>query len=57
VSYDLSYYTRRLREEREAAAAAPCERTRVLHDELAQLYAKMLRVLETAPQEGSPDTV
>lgn len=57
MSDDLNYYRRRLDEELQAAAVATCERTRVLHEELARLYAKMLDALERSPQEGSPKAV
>lgn len=48
---DLGYYERRLEQERRAAAAASSDYTRRVHEELADLYAKMLKVLGSAAND------
>lgn len=45
MAEDVGYYERRLEQERAAAAAAMSEDVRLLHEELADLYAKMLGIL------------
>ncbi|HEV2596669.1 MAG TPA: hypothetical protein VGU01_15875 [Sphingomicrobium sp.] len=51
MSDDLSYYARRLEQERRAAAASECRHTRRVHEEMAELYAKMLQVLASAADD------
>jgi hypothetical protein len=53
VSDDVGYYQRRLQEERQAAATARSERTRLFHQEMAELYAKMLNALHTSTDNAS----
>ena len=48
---DIGYYERRLEQERAAAAAAQTEETRHLHDELAELYRKMLVLLKQSADD------
>ena len=48
VAENLGYYERRLQQERAAAAAAASEDTRQVHEELAELYGKMLVILKQA---------
>ncbi|MFL6762848.1 MAG: hypothetical protein ACJ8FN_11630 [Sphingomicrobium sp.] len=51
MAEDLGYYERRFRQERQAAAAAENERARRMHEEMAELYAKMVRVLGSAAND------
>jgi hypothetical protein len=51
MSENRGYYERRLQQERQAAAAAPCDYTRRVHEEMAELYAKMLQVLDSAAND------
>jgi hypothetical protein len=48
---DAGYYQRRMQQERAAAAAAPCAHTRRVHEEMADLYEKMLQVLGSAAND------
>lgn len=43
---DVGYYERRLEQERAAAAVATSDDVRLLHEELAVLYSKMLGILK-----------
>lgn len=45
MAEDVGYYERRLEQERAAAASATTDDVRRLHEELAELYAKMLGIL------------
>lgn len=51
MAEDLGYYERRLHQEREAAAAAASDETRQVHEELAELYGKMLVILKRAASD------
>ena len=51
MSEDLGYYERRMQQERTAAAATDCRHTRRVHEELAELYAKMIEVLSSAAND------
>jgi hypothetical protein len=44
---DLGYYERRLEQERAAAAASPSDHTRRAHEQMAELYSKMLTLLRS----------
>ena len=45
MNEDLGYYERRMEQERRAAATAQCHQTRRVHEEMAELYAKMVKML------------
>lgn len=45
MAEDAGYYERRMQQERAAAAATPCANTRRVHEEMADLYEKMLKIL------------
>lgn len=45
MAEDAGYYERRMQQERAAAQVAPCLHTRRVHEEMAELYSKMLQVL------------
>ena len=51
MAEDASYYERRMQQERAAAEAAPCAHTRRVHEEMAELYSKMLKVLGSAAND------
>jgi hypothetical protein len=51
VSEDLGYYRRRLEQERRAAADSECRHTRRVHEEMAELYEKMVTVLGSAAND------
>lgn len=51
MSDDLGFYERRLQQELEAAAASECRHTRRVHEEMAELYAKMIKVLGSAAND------
>ena len=51
MAEDAGYYQRRMEQERAAAAAAPCAHTRRVHEEMAELYARMLQVLDSAAND------
>lgn len=48
---DVGYYERRLQQERTAAAVATSDDVRLLHEELAVLYSKMIGILK---ETGEP---
>lgn len=51
MAEDAGYYQRRMQQERMAAENAPCAQTRRVHEEMAELYAKMLQVLGSAAND------
>jgi hypothetical protein len=51
MSDDVGYFERRLQQERRAAAASECRHTQRVHEEMAELYAKMLEVLASAAND------
>ncbi|HZU50326.1 MAG TPA: hypothetical protein VE968_00475 [Sphingomicrobium sp.] len=48
---DLGYYERRMEQELRAAAATECKNSRRVHEEMAELYAKMVQVLSSAAND------
>lgn len=51
MSDDLCYYELRLQQERRAAAASSCRDSRRIHEDMAELYSKMLKVLGSLANE------
>jgi hypothetical protein len=51
MSGDIGYYRRRREQELQAAHSAPCIQTRRVHQEMAELYDKMIKVLGTAAND------
>lgn len=47
---DLEYYKRRLEDERNLVRTSANAEIAALHEELAQLYEKMINVLEAPPE-------
>ena len=52
MSADLDYYKRRLEAEREMASSAANAEIAALHQELAELYHKMIEALEAPAPEA-----
>ena len=53
MAEDAGYYQRRMEQERRAAEAAPCAQSRRIHEEMAELYAKMIQVLGSAANDAT----
>jgi hypothetical protein len=53
MAEDFGYYERRFEQERQAAALAQTARARRMHEEMAELYAKMMKVLGSAANDQS----
>lgn len=53
MSADLEYYKRRLKAERDLVSTAASAEIAALHEELAELYEKMIKVLEGPPAEAA----
>lgn len=51
MNHDLGYYERRMQQERRAAAAAESIQSRRVHEEMADLYAKMVQVLSSVAND------
>lgn len=51
MSEDIGYYQRRSQQERQAAEAATSDHIRRVHQEMAELYDKMIKVLGSAAND------